>query len=79
MERESCSGSRFFFGVLFTISELLLFGSIALFIYWVIWYENGFSWSQNRAQQFNLHGILMIIGFIFFNGQGKYGQFVFLT
>ncbi|XP_015788112.1 probable transmembrane ascorbate ferrireductase 2 [Tetranychus urticae] len=63
------SGGRFFFGVLFTISELLLFGSVSLFVYWVIWHDTGFAWSKNRNEQFNLHAILMIIGFVFLNGQ----------
>ncbi|XP_074598303.1 uncharacterized protein LOC141853013 [Brevipalpus obovatus] len=69
MDNSSSSGGRFFFGVLFTISELLMFGSLSLFVYWVMWHDTGFAWSKNRNEQFNLHAILMIIGFIFLNGQ----------
>ncbi|KAI1286448.1 putative transmembrane ascorbate-dependent reductase [Halotydeus destructor] len=61
--------ARFCFGILFTISELFLFGSVILFVYWILQHDEGFAWSNNRAKQYNLHAVLMLIGFIFLNGQ----------
>jgi len=69
MVRQSSGVARFFFGVLFTIAQLFLFGAVVLFVYWVIQHDRGFSWQNDRAKQFNLHAVLMIIGFIFLNGQ----------
>jgi len=68
-EEQGSAASRFFFGILFTISELFLFGSVILFVYWIIQHDEGFAWSNNRPKQMNLHAVLMLIGFIFLNGQ----------
>lgn len=65
----SSTSSRCWFGFLYSICQLLLFGSVILFVYWIIQHEEGFAWTANRGKQFNLHAILMLTGFIFLNGQ----------
>jgi len=65
----SSTSSRCWFGFLYSICQLLLFGSVILFVYWIIQHEEGFAWTANRGKQFNLHSILMLTGFIFLNGQ----------
>lgn len=68
-EEDEETGSRFCFGMLFTIAQILLFGSVAIFTYWLWVHDAGFAWQKDRTTQFNLHAILMVVGFIFFNGQ----------
>jgi cytochrome bd-type quinol oxidase subunit 2 len=65
----SSSSSRCFFGFLYTVSQLFLFGSVILFVYWIVQHEEGFAWANHRGKQFNLHAVLMMTGFIFLNGQ----------
>lgn len=65
----SQSGSRFLLGVLFTLAELLLFTSVFLWLYWSYQHDDGFSWQNDRKQQFNTHAALMLFGFVFLNGQ----------
>ncbi|RWS25797.1 putative transmembrane ascorbate ferrireductase 2-like isoform X1, partial [Leptotrombidium deliense] len=55
--------------MLFTIAELLLIGTVAIFVYFVLMHDKGFAWTNNRQAQWNLHGVLMLVGFIFMNGQ----------
>ncbi|XP_076349144.1 uncharacterized protein LOC143246398 isoform X2 [Tachypleus tridentatus] len=57
------------FGFLVFIAELLLFGVFGLCMFWIIHYCGGVAWTQDVSKQLNLHYILMIGGFIFFNGQ----------
>lgn len=57
------------FGFLMLLSEILLFGSLGLVIYWILYYQGGIAWVNNTHGQYNLHYILMIGGFIFLNGQ----------
>lgn len=63
------SGSRFLLGVLFTLAEILLFSVLLLWLYWAFQHDDGLSWQADRKQQFNTHAALMILGFIFLNGQ----------
>lgn len=63
------SGSRFLLGVLFTLAELLLFITVFLWLYWSYQHDDGLSWQNDRRQQFNTHSALMLVGFIFLNGQ----------
>ena len=65
----SQSGSRFLLGVLFTLAELLLFATVFLWLYWSYQHDDGLSWQNDRKQQFNTHAALMLLGFIFLNGQ----------
>jgi hypothetical protein len=64
------SVTRFFFGVLWCFAQVGLWGSVLLFLYYVLKFDTGFAWVNDRRKQFNLHSFLMITGFIFFNGQG---------
>jgi len=74
-EEESASmgppsaGSRFFYGILYTISQFFLIGTIVLFVYWVVIHDKGFAWQNDRGKMFNSHALLMLVGFIFLNGQ----------
>ncbi len=66
-----CAGCCF--GLLVIVAQILLIGAMALCLYWVIEYRtppdtNTFAW-KGDPQQFNLHPVLMIAGFIFFMGQ----------
>lgn len=63
------SGGRFLLGVLFTLAELLLFASVLLWLYWSYEHDDGLAWQNDRKQQFNTHAALMLLGFIFLNGQ----------
>lgn len=50
------------------ISSALLVGATALTLFWVIYYRDGFAWSENTKIQFNLHPVLMVAGFITLSG-----------
>lgn len=65
----SQSGSRFLLGVLFTLAEILLFTTVLLWLYWSYQHDDGLAWQNDRKQQFNTHAALMLLGFIFLNGQ----------
>lgn len=68
-ESSQQSGSRFLLGVLFTLAELLLFITVFLWLYWSYQHDDGLAWQNDRRQQFNTHSALMLLGFIFLNGQ----------
>ncbi|XP_022258334.1 cytochrome b ascorbate-dependent protein 3-like isoform X2 [Limulus polyphemus] len=51
------------------IAEVLLFGVLGLCLFWIFYYGGGVTWTNDVTKQFNLHYVLMIGGFIFFNGQ----------
>lgn len=69
-ETETSAVTRFFFGVLWCFAQVGLWGSVLLFLYWVLKFDKGFAWTNDKRKQFNLHSFLMIAGFIFLNGQG---------
>lgn len=69
IEEEEGSCAKCFFGLLYTISQLFLFGSVVLLVYFMIQHDEGFAWNFHREKQFNLHAVLMVTGFIFMNGQ----------
>ncbi|KQS62805.1 transmembrane ascorbate ferrireductase 1 isoform X2 [Drosophila erecta] len=50
------------------LSTILLVGVLVLTLFWVMFYRDGFAWSESPKQQFNLHPILMIAGFITLSG-----------
>lgn len=50
-------------------SQLIIFGVVALTVYWVFKFRGGIDIEKDPLLQFNLHIILMIIGFVFFCGQ----------
>lgn len=66
---DSQSGSRFLLGVLFTLAEILLFTVVLLWLYWSYQHDDGLAWQTERKQQFNTHAALMLVGFVFLNGQ----------
>ena len=58
------------------VAQILLHGLVGLVLYWVIKFHTRegetwpFAWREDPSQEFNLHPVLMIIGFIYFMGQG---------
>ncbi|KMY93302.1 transmembrane ascorbate ferrireductase 1 isoform X5 [Drosophila sechellia] len=50
------------------LSTILLVGVLVLTLFWVMFYRDGFAWSESPKQQFNLHPILMIAGFVTLSG-----------
>lgn len=50
------------------IASVLLIGATALTLFWVIYYRDGFAWTDNPKIQFNLHPVLMVTGFITLSG-----------
>ncbi|XP_046866211.1 lysosomal membrane ascorbate-dependent ferrireductase CYB561A3 isoform X3 [Drosophila willistoni] len=50
------------------LSTILLVGVLVLTLFWVMFYRGGFAWSESPLQQFNLHPILMVAGFITLSG-----------
>ena len=75
---EMSGGSRCCFGFMVFIAQILLHGVVGLVLFWVIQYHGKpdkawpFSWKTDPILEFNLHPFLMIMGFIYFMGQGNY-------
>ena len=71
-------GARCCFGFLVAMAQILLHGVVGLVLFWVFKYHSDdnednpwpFSWRTNYKLEFNLHPVLMILGFIYFMGQG---------
>ena len=70
-------GARCCFGFMVFIAQILLHGVVGLVLFWVIQYHSKpgktwpFSWKVDPELEFNLHPFLMIMGFIYFMGQGN--------
>lgn len=67
-EGEWGCGSWFEYALVVTLASVLLIGSLALTLFWVLYYREGFAWSEKPILQFNLHPVLMVAGFITFSG-----------
>ena len=73
-------GARCCFGFLVAMAQILLHGVVGLVLFWVFKYHSNdkednpwpFAWRSNYELEFNLHPVLMILGFIYFMGQGTY-------
>lgn len=63
----SC-GNWFEFLLVVALAIILLVGALVLVLFWVIYYRQGFAWTENPSLEFNLHPVLMIAGFITFSG-----------
>ncbi|XP_030560627.1 cytochrome b reductase 1 isoform X3 [Drosophila novamexicana] len=50
------------------LSTILLVGVLILTLFWVMFYRGGFAWTERPLQQFNLHPILMVAGFVTLSG-----------
>ncbi|XP_018575397.1 cytochrome b reductase 1 isoform X2 [Anoplophora glabripennis] len=61
-------GSWLEYTLVIVLASILLLGSLALTLFWIIKYHDGFSWRENPKKQFNLHPVLMVAGFITFSG-----------
>lgn len=60
-----CFKSLYIFDVLISILIVVLFGV------WTGVYLNGLGWSGTPSLQLNWHPLLMVIGFVFLQGNGK--------
>ncbi|CAG2168379.1 unnamed protein product [Oppiella nova] len=67
--QEMSGFARFCFGLLWCFAQIGLWGSVLLFLYWVLKFDKGFAWQHDKRKMFNLHAFLMLTGFIFMNGQ----------
>lgn len=71
-ENEWGCGSWLEYAVVLVLASILLLGSLALTLFWVMQYHGGFAWREDPGKQFNLHPVLMVAGFITFSGFCKY-------
>ena len=80
-DEEMSGGARCCFGFLTFLAQILLHGVVGLVLYWVIAYHHKdnvpFSWRTGTDTDWNLHPVLMILGFIYFMGQGKQNHYFF--
>ncbi|XP_028134842.1 plasma membrane ascorbate-dependent reductase CYBRD1 isoform X5 [Diabrotica virgifera virgifera] len=67
-ENEWGCGSWLEYTVVVVCASILLLGSLALTLFWVIQYRGGFAWREDPEREFNLHPVLMVAGFITFSG-----------
>lgn len=61
--------SKCFFGLLWCVAQIGLWGAVCLLLFWFFKFDKGFAWQNDKRKQFNLHAFLMLTGFIFVNGQ----------
>lgn len=64
-------------GLALFMSQLVIFGVVALTIYWVFKFRGGIDPEKDPLHQFNSHIVLMIVGFVFFCGQAILSYRVF--
>ncbi|XP_003737194.2 cytochrome b561 [Galendromus occidentalis] len=77
-ERGCCQGFvAFLLGLALFSSQLVIFGIVALTVYWVFKFRGGLDLEKDLLQQFNTHIIAMIVGFVFFCGQAILAYRVF--
>ncbi|KAJ8912108.1 hypothetical protein NQ315_005444 [Exocentrus adspersus] len=48
-------GSWLEYTLVIVLASILLLGSLALTLFWIIQYHGGFAWRENPEKQFNLH------------------------
>ena len=60
-----------FFYPLVALSQILVVTALVLCGYWTGHILGGFAWDGSK-EEFNLHPLLMVLGMIFFYGDGKY-------
>ena len=75
-DEEMSGGARCCFGFLTFLAQILLHGVVGLVLFWVIAYHSKdnvgpFSFRTDPELEWNLHPVLMILGFIYFMGQGE--------
>lgn len=64
-------GAWFEYILVVVTSSLLLIAATVLTVFWAIYYRQGFD-LQDPQKEFNLHPVLMTVGFITLSGFGKY-------
>ncbi|XP_052127268.1 plasma membrane ascorbate-dependent reductase CYBRD1 isoform X3 [Frankliniella occidentalis] len=67
-ENSWACGNWFEFLLVVALAIILLVGALVLVLFWVLYYRQGFAWTENPTLEFNLHPVLMIAGFITFSG-----------
>merc|ERR1712012_539829 len=73
-DEEMSGGARCCFGFLTFLAQILLHGVVGLVLFWVIAHHSKdnvgpFSFRTDPELEWNLHPVLMILGFIYFMGQ----------
>ena len=67
--------AKCFYYFLWILAQIALFGAVGLLLFWMLRYDKGFAYQNDRRKQFNLHAFLMLTGFVFVNGQCKFYYF----
>merc|ERR1712241_1069988 len=70
-------GAKCCFTILMLITQILLHGVVGLVLYWVWMFHKGddpsawhpFAWRGDPRKEFNLHPVLMIVGFVYCMGR----------
>lgn len=70
MEDSAPRRGRVTFGWLVGLSQVLGLVSVVLTGVWMGQYKGGFAW-DGSAQQFNVHPLCMVLGFVFLQGDGE--------
>ncbi|KAJ6225754.1 hypothetical protein RDWZM_004299 [Blomia tropicalis] len=66
---QSSACSRCIFGFLWCVAQIGLWASVIMLVYWMLKFDRGFAFQNDKRKMFNLHAFLMLTGFIFVNGQ----------
>lgn len=64
-------GAWFEYILVVVVSALLLLAATVLTVFWAIYYRQGFD-LKDADRQFNLHPVLMVVGYITLSGLCKY-------
>ena len=77
---QSSACSRCIFGFLWCVAQIGLWASVIMLVYWMLKFDRGFAFQNDKRKMFNLHAFLMLTGFIFVNGQcNVFFVFIFET
>merc|ERR1719412_1637181 len=76
-EDSMTTGAKCCFTFLMLITQILLHGVVGLVLYWVWMFHKGddpndwhpFAWRENPRLEWNMHPVLMIVGFVYCMGQ----------
>ncbi len=58
------------FIILVVLAELTGLAGVGFVVAWMTKYQTGFGWN-GYEKQFNVHPLMMVVGMMFINGNGK--------